>query len=42
MLLIGQITGILEDTIAGTAFVILGVIMYRLLYVLSGKRAEGS
>ena len=37
----GQATGILEDSIAGVAFVILGVVLHRLLYVL-GRRVERS
>ena len=36
-LLAGWATGILEDSIAGIAFIILGVVLYRLLYVLGRK-----
>jgi len=39
-LLVGWATGILEDSIAGIAFIILGVVLYRLLYVLSRKVAR--
>jgi hypothetical protein len=40
-LLVGWATGILEDSIAGIAFIILGVVLYRLLYVL-GRKVERS
>ncbi|MGD0477096.1 MAG: hypothetical protein ABSB29_02885 [Nitrososphaerales archaeon] len=40
-LLAGWATGILEDSIAGIAFIILGVVLYRLLYVL-GRKVEQS
>jgi predicted MFS family arabinose efflux permease len=33
----GLATGILEDSIAGTAFIILGIVLYRLLYVFDTK-----
>ena len=36
-LLAGWATGVLEDDIAGIAFIILGVVLYRLLYVLGRK-----
>jgi hypothetical protein len=38
-LLVGWATGILADSIAGVAFIILGVALYRLLYVL-GRKVE--
>jgi len=37
MLAVGQSTGILEDSVAGTAFIILGIIMHGMLYRLAGK-----
>lgn len=40
-LLVGWATGILEDSVAGIAFIILGVVLYRLLYVL-GRKVERS
>lgn len=40
-LLVGWATGILEDSITGIAFIILGVVLYRLLYVL-GRKVERS
>ena len=40
MLVVGQATGILGDGVAGTVFIILGVILYRLLYTLGGKRGK--
>lgn len=36
-LLTGQAIGLLEDTIAGIAFIILGVVLYGLLYRISRK-----
>jgi hypothetical protein len=39
-LLVGWATGILENSIAGIAFIILGVVLYRLLYVLGRKVAR--
>ena len=38
-LVAGQATGNLEDSVAGTAFIILGVVLNRLLYVL-GRKVE--
>ncbi|MGD1054505.1 MAG: hypothetical protein ABR867_00270 [Nitrososphaerales archaeon] len=40
-LLVGWATGILEDSIAGIAFIILGIVLYRLLYVF-GRKVEPS
>lgn len=40
-LLAGWATGILEYSIAGIAFIILGVVLYRLLFVL-GRKVERS
>lgn len=36
-LLGGWATGILEDSIAGIAFIILGIVLYSLLYKFGGK-----
>jgi len=36
-LLVGWATGILEDTIAGTAIIILGIVLNRLLYRFDRK-----
>ena len=41
MLAVGQSTGILEDSVAGTAFIILGIIMHGMLYRLAGKDRQG-
>jgi len=40
-LAVGQATGILEDSVAGTAFIILGIVMNRVLYRL-GRQVEQS
>ena len=39
MLVVGQSTGILEDSVAGTAFIILGIVLHGMLYRLAGKGA---
>jgi len=39
-LLVGWETNTLGDTVAGTAFIILGIALYALLYRLSGKPAS--
>jgi membrane protein implicated in regulation of membrane protease activity len=36
-LLVGWATGILQDSIAGIAFIILGIVLYRLLYRFDRK-----
>ena len=36
-LFVGWVTGILEDSIAGIAFIILGIVLYRLLYRFDRK-----
>jgi len=38
-LAVGQATGVLEDSVAGTAFIILGIVLNRLLYRI-GKQVE--
>ena len=40
MLVVGQSTGILEDSVAGTAFIILGIIMHGMLYRLAAKNRQ--
>jgi hypothetical protein len=37
MLAVGQTTRVLEDSVAGTAFIILGIVLHGLLYGLMGK-----
>jgi hypothetical protein len=37
ILLVGWATGILQDSIAGIAFIILGIVLYRLLYRFDRK-----
>jgi hypothetical protein len=41
MLAVGWSSGSLEDSVAGTAFIVLGLLMYRLLFVLGGRAEPG-
>lgn len=41
MLVVGQSSGILEDSVAGTAFIILGIVLHGMLYKLTGKGEQG-